>query len=111
MLFPIRFPAWPSPSVTFFEEPLQVFRGFESIGALPLLEPITGGGPQPCAEGQTFPARLLDEAVSVFIGDYELYSGHRLLYPRLIMCMYITHYQTVRSNSSIPSVSLSGVGG
>ena len=44
--------------------------------APPILEPLTGGGPQPRGERQALFARLMDKPVAVFIGDYQLNSGH-----------------------------------
>lgn len=88
MFFPIWFDTWASSGGALIEELVEVFGGVEALGALALLEALSGGGAEPCAKGHTFPARLMREAVAVFVGDYELDPGHwSILWRRECVCM------------------------
>ena len=78
MGFPFRFPLRAVKVVAGAEEIFELRRRLKGVEALPLFKSIAGRGPQPSAERHTLPARLVHEPVSVFIGDYQLYPGHRL---------------------------------
>ena len=62
------------------------------MGTLTLFEPVVGGGPQPRAERHTLSARLLDEPVTVLIGNNQLDPCHYSTLPKKIsVCMHVTH--------------------
>ncbi len=76
VLLAIRFHTRAFTDGTLPEEPPQIVRELEPFGALPVFKAIVSGSPQLRAERHALPACLTDELVAVFIGDYQLDSGH-----------------------------------